>query len=61
MKLIIQMDRNNAVFDENKEFETQKLLLNVIKQFGEGFTSRIIRDDNGNSIGRWTSSLEDEA
>lgn len=50
MRIIIDIETDNAAFEENEE-ELEYLLLSVVSKINAGYKSGSLRDTNGNRVG----------
>ena len=61
MKLKIEFDCDNAAFDDdNLHEESADILKRIEKDVRMGYHGDRIRDTNGNTIGRWSLSADNE-
>lgn len=53
---IVHVDTTNAAFAEDPNGELARILRHVAERVEAGAPSGVIRDTNGNRVGRWTVS-----
>lgn len=54
MKFKLEVNMDNAAFEENSKEELTRILKETIKSLEQGFTGLNIRDINGNIVGAFT-------
>ena len=52
MRFVLEIDCNNAAFDEDPRLEVMRLLVGVVEKVGDGALSLPLVDTNGNYVGR---------
>lgn len=53
MKITINIKTDNAAFQNNKEFEVDRILSEVTSKIAMNYTSGVCIDFNGNNVGDW--------
>jgi len=53
MEFTLNFNMDNAAFDTAPEQEVKRILLVAAERVEQGVTRSLIRDVNGNNIGRW--------
>lgn len=53
MKLSLDLNSNNAAFEDSGEFEVARILRDVADRIESGSTEGRLRDVNGNNVGSW--------
>lgn len=56
MRITIDIDTDNAAFDDDKLAEVVRILRVVVDRLGEGFTDGRARDLNGNTVCKWRAT-----
>lgn len=53
MKIEININTDNAAFQEEKDQEVERLLLEAVNKITDGFGHGYLRDYNGNRVGEF--------
>ena len=51
MKFTLQMDCDNAAFEDHPAGEVRRILQTVVEKLGAGHASGVLSDANGNVVG----------
>lgn len=60
MAFKLEFSTANAAFEDNLEMESHYIVLGVAEAIREGRRSGKVRDTNGNTVGEWSLTSEDE-
>lgn len=60
MAFKLEFSTSNAAFEDNLEMESHYIVLGVAEAIREGRRSGKVRDTNGNTVGEWSLTSEDE-
>ena len=53
MRFVIEIDQDNAAFEDSAASETARILRSVARRYEGGDLEGDIRDENGNTIGQY--------
>ena len=53
MKMHIQIDTDNAAFEDDPRHEVHRLLVDAVRKYADGYDKAVFIDSNGNKVGGW--------